>query len=294
MKITNIQHFSLDDGPGIRTTIFSQGCNLKCKWCHNPETQNRLTKILYDNTKCIMCGQCLKECAKGAHVFLNGQHDIVRENCINCLKCEKVCPTGAISLSSLDMSKEDIMKEITQDLSFYQKSIGGVTFSGGEPLLQKEELLELITECKKVGLHIALDTALNVPYEWIKPFLDKVDLFLIDCKAITEQVHIDCTGVGNDRILKNIELITKEACRIWIRIPVVKHYNADISEINKMANFFEKNKVDKIELLPFHLYGNEKYKLLGEEYLLSKDQIPDSQYMKNCRDIFESKGIYVG
>lgn len=245
MWITNIQHFSIDDGPGIRSTIFAAGCNMRCLWCHNPENLN--TRI--ERTEIDSKGNPIK----------------IR--------------------NSSDISVNDIVSNVLKDNKFYNKSGGGITVSGGEPVCQIDELDRLLTQCKKYNLHTAIETALNYDYDNLKRLFPVLDLIIADCKAISSDIHLKCTGVTNEKIIYNIQKISSENKKMWIRIPVVPDVNIDFEEIEKISKFLKSVEPDKIELIPYHKMGMKKYEQWGMEYKLKYTVEPQNEYMNRCYEI---------
>lgn len=290
--MTNIQRFSLDDGPGIRTVIFLSGCNMRCLWCHNPETFEKIM-LAFDANKCSNCGRCIEVCKKGVHIFLNNEHKIRWNQCNQCLKCIEICETKALFCNSRIISIEDIWMEIEKDVRYYKRSSGGVTFSGGEPILQNEELYKALVECKRHGIHTAIETAGNYPYILLKPLLQYIDLVIIDCKAYTENIHKQCTGKSNKQILNNIVKLCAIQKRIWLRIPVIWNVNITLEEIEKIADFLSDKRIERVELLPYHKMGSTKYPIYGQEYQLGNQSSPSEEVLEQCKDILESRHLPV-
>lgn len=245
MYITNIQPFSLDDGPGIRTTLFLAGCNMRCQWCHNPE-----------NLKKIM--------------IRNEQDD-------NGSKFE--------IQNSMDIPSEEILEIVLKDKKYYNKSGGGITVSGGEPLCQVDELGHFLKISKAQGINTTVETALNYSYSILENLFPYIDLVIADCKAITEGVHIKCTGVSNEKILTNIEKMSEDNRKFWIRIPVVPNVNITFNEMELIGEFLADKNAELIELIPYHKMGINKYKIWGINYTLNDVKVPESKYMKICYDI---------
>lgn len=282
MYVTNIQRFSLDDGPGIRTTVFMAGCNMRCQWCHNPETFSNVM-LAYSPDKCIGCRRCEKACRQGVHHFEDRSHYLRWERCIACLKCVEVCERKALFLNSKEMSIDEIIKEVRHDERFYKKIPGGgVTFSGGEPVLQTEEVSDALKECKQRGIHTAIETAANCPFPLIESLLSNLDLAIVDCKAYTESVHIKCTGCSNKQILSNIKKLSDLQVRLWIRIPVIWNVNITLDELERIAYFLKDIRVEKVELLPYHKMGIAKYKIYGKKYSLHEAKPPSKEQLEEC------------
>ena len=265
--IFDIQRFSVHDGPGIRTTVFFKGCNLRCLWCHNPESLNACREIEIYPDKCIHCGKCASACLNGALRISNGVLEYDRQACARCGRCTKQCYAGARVITGKWMTASDVLEVVGLDKAFYERSGGGVTFSGGEPLLQKDFLLELLAECRTRGLNTAVDTAGNVPFEHLEQAAALADLVLYDLKAMNDETHRRVTGVGNGRILGNLAKLADGRVDIIIRIPVIPSVNDDLENMRRTAAFLKPLAgIRLVELLPFHKLGEAKYLSLGLEY----------------------------
>ncbi|MBN2047825.1 MAG: glycyl-radical enzyme activating protein [Anaerolineaceae bacterium] len=292
--IFNIQRFSIHDGPGIRTTVFFKGCNLRCLWCHNPESVERAAQILYDPAKCIGCGACAAVCPNNAQRMEDGVHVYLRAECDLCGACLEECFTDALTLSGKPTSVEAVVDEVMRDLEYYRESDGGVTFSGGDPLLQPDFLFDLLSECKRLGLHTAVDTAGNVPWETIERVAPLTDLFLYDIKAVDPEIHRRATGVSNQRILENLRNLVQMGKRVWVRIPTVPGYNASLEEMGAIAAFLEElNGVERIEMMPYHSLGSEKYANLERDYPAAGIPIPRAAEMEALRDLLFARNLPV-
>lgn len=244
-KIFNIQHFSLHDGPGIRTTVFFKGCPLRCAWCHNPEGISGSVQTVFIPEKCIKCGIC---------------RDIRNEEtALN-------CPAAAIEVTGREISDEELMKEILSDSEFYASSGGGVTFSGGEPLLQTEFLKVLLEKCVKHGIHTAIDTSGFAPAEKFALINDQADLYLFDLKLINDELHKKYTGVSNMLILNNLKYLSDSGKRIFIRIPLIPGITDTDENIEGIIDFLKDIKFEQINLLSYHAFAKNKYIKLGLEY----------------------------
>ena len=264
LNISKIQRFSVDDGPGIRSTVFLKGCNLRCRWCHNPENLTALPVLQYKESACIGCRSCAAVCEREAHIFSEEGHRIDRRRCAGCGKCVEVCPNRALELLGHEEKLEDLLTELMKDQDYYRVSQGGVTFSGGEPLLQAEALARTLEECKRMGLHTAVDTAGNVPFSCFEAILPYTDLLLYDIKCITPELHERFTGVPNGQILENGEKLREKGARMWVRTPVIPGFNMEETELSKIRRFVaERLKPEQHEELPYHDYGAGKYQMLG-------------------------------
>ncbi len=292
--VLNIQKFSIDDGPGIRTTVFLKGCTLRCLWCHNPESLDSGYNIQYYPQKCINCGKCVEACPVHAQVFDIEGRTFIRTLCVECGKCAVVCPSNALIVAGKTMTTQEVLAEVEKDRAFYDKSNGGVTFSGGEPMLQIDYLKELLIASKDMGFHTAVDTAGNVPWDNFLEVLPYVDLFIFDLKAIDEVRHRAITGSTNRRILDNLKRISIAGVEIWVRIPVIPGINIVDNEQEKIRAFLVGLKgITSIELLPYHKLGESKYESLQMEYMCKHCLPPDKEFMDNLKDFFKSKGLDV-
>lgn len=281
--ITNIQRFSLHDGPGIRTTVFFQGCSLRCKWCHNPETIPMHSVLLYYRTKCIGCRSCIATCQKHALDWADG---IIRDEskCIICGKCTEVCPAQSLTLSSQFYSLEDLVRIVLRDLPFYLSSKGGMTCSGGEPLLQYDFVARLLSMIKENGVHTAIDTAVNVPWNNIERVIPFTDLFLVDYKLANNGQHRGYCGADRHLISENLRNLINTGKSIWIRVPVIPGVNDNTLFLDQMADELSSyNFAGLIELLPFHRMGAGKYEALGQHYEFSEIDPPTQQKMASLR-----------
>lgn len=286
--ISNIQRFSIHDGPGIRTTVFLKGCNLRCFWCHNPECINNRVEPQYFQNKCINCMNCTTICQQGVHSTQGGKKVLQREKCIACGSCVKKCPAEALQLEGTYIQSEDLFNIIKKDRVFYDTSGGGVTFSGGEPLLQKEFLKETLILCKNESYHITIESAANLPWEYIQHIYEMVDLFIIDIKTMSNNLHKDCTGVENTLILENIKKLSSLKSELWVRTPVIPGINADVESIECIANFVNTlNNNVKHELIPFHKLAINKYDSLDRKYKGRDLETPTIEKMKLLIQVLE-------
>lgn len=285
LLLANIQRFSLRDGPGIRTTAFLKGCNLRCQWCHNPETWEPVPECQYLSQKCLHCGICFKVCPNGCFKPKGGIIDISRSRCSNCQRCIHACPTGALSIVGKEIEAKELAELLLRDRVFFNKSGGGVTISGGEPLLQSGTI-ELVQMLSQEGIHTALDSAFFVPFETIEKTLPWISLYLIDIKAIDPKLHTSLTGRSNELILENIKSISKIKKEIYIRIPVIP--NANIEELPKIAEFIRSLNCDslKVELIPFHNYAKSKYESLNRSYEYATVDPPSEEEMELFNSYF--------
>ena len=297
--VFNIQRFSIHDGPGIRTTVFLKGCNLRCFWCHNPESVSSQPEVQFFPEKCILCGACVEICPHQAQLLIPGAAGSLeriyrRDQCQRCFACIEECFAGSIVQIGKTTTVEAVLAEIERDLEYYRIGKGGVTFSGGEPLLQKDFLKSLLGACRRRGIHCAVDTAGNVSWNIIAEIVPLADLFLFDIKAIDEDIHRRATGVGNRRILENLKRLSETGCVIWVRIPVIPAVNDSPEEMNAIADFLAPlPNIHWVELLPFHTLGAEKYPSLDREYSARGFIPPSREKIASLYAIFEQRGLAV-
>ncbi len=262
--LTGIQRFSLNDGPGIRTTVFFQGCNMRCAWCHNPETYQPAPQPMLYLMKCIGCGQCFKACPTGAQQIADGIHSIDRNACTNCGACADVCFSGAIEMSGKTYSVEQVMREILQDRLYYEESGGGVTFSGGECTLQDEFLLELARACRAQGIRTALETNLYLPFERLSPVLSEMDLIMFDIKLFDDAKHREYTNVGNTLVLENAQKADALGVPMIARTPLIPGVTNTAANIQAILDFLAPfRNVQLYELLNYNPLGGSKREALG-------------------------------
>ena len=292
--IFNIQKFCINDGPGIRTTVFVKGCPLNCAWCHNPESKSAKPELLYSENKCIGCGACAVACKSGAHLFDNGSHTIDRECCTVCGACADVCPTGALEISGYEKSVEDAIAEVMKDKIFYDNSGGGMTVSGGEPMAQFNYTKSLLTLAKEKGLHTAIETCGFAPTERYAEILPLVDLFLFDWKITNPELHKQYTGVDNALIEKNLRYISDNGGKIVLRCPIIPTVNdteEHFSGIARLAN--EIDGILSVDIEPYHPLGIGKAERLGKEVAFRELGIPEKEtvdaWIKAVKDKTEKK-----
>ncbi|MEN6479368.1 MAG: glycyl-radical enzyme activating protein [Anaerolineales bacterium] len=290
--ITNIQRFSIHDGPGIRTTVFMKGCNLRCFWCHNPETLAPKPEIQFFPERCIGCGSCFKVCPQGAHVLVDGAHVFQRERCVGCGTCADNCFSEALLLVGEVKTHEQVVAEILRDKAFYETSEGGVTLSGGEPLLQLQFSYDILAACRAEGIQTAIETAANFPWERIASILPVVDIVMMDIKVLDSDHHRECTTVPNERILANAIKLSQQPQPLLIRTPIVPGVNDNKEEVGKIAAFISKfPNLMYYELLPFHPMATSKYDSLGIDYRARNLKRPTTQLMDELTEYACSFGI---
>ncbi len=279
--ITNIQRYTIHDGPGIRTEVFFKGCSLRCLWCSNPEGLERAPELGFYPDKCLgeaACAWCRKACpappSPGTHV--SAQFDT--ERCRACLKCADACPAGAIRLWGRRCTLPELMAEIRKDRSFYDKSGGGVTLSGGEVLLQWEFAAALLRACRDEGIHTCVESALHVPWSNAEAVFAHADMIITDVKHMDSAAHRRITGAGNERILENIRRTAALGKPLVVRTPVVPGYNGDEENIRAIGAFLRDElggKILQYQLLPYRKMGTEKYASLRRPYPMEDYRVPE-------------------
>lgn len=290
--VFNIQKFSVNDGPGIRTTVFLKGCPLDCLWCHNPESKSSEPEIMYDAKKCIGCGSCVNICAEKCHIITKGLHMFQRTNCNLCGKCVEVCMTDALEKAGSVKTVSEVMDEVLKDKAFYENSGGGVTLSGGEPMFQFEFTYELLKESKKQGIHTCIETCGFAKDENYKKIVDLVDIFLFDYKETDPVKHKEFTGVDNKRILSNLRLLDNMNAKIILRCPVIPtlndredHFDGIAETANSLKNIIE------INIEPYHPLGSGKAQMLNKEYVLKDLTFPENETVENWIEYISSKTV---
>lgn len=286
-KIFNIQKCSIRDGRGMRTTVFFKGCGLKCLWCANPEGIDFRPEISLNPANCMGCGFCLKKCPVGA-VHLDEQGAMVydRKRCISCGTCAMLCPTEARKQFGQDYTVDELFKRIYQDRFYFEHSGGGVTFSGGEALMQPEFLLAVCQKCKAYRINVAIESCGCGDYKKFAPCLDYIDFIYFDIKHMDSDMHKKITGQGNERILENLRRINEHGIEICIRTPVVPGWNDSEENIRATAEFISTlSSVRRYEFLAYHKLGVNKYKILGRQYTLDDVQEPSEEHLLHLVDV---------
>lgn len=289
-KIFNVQRFSLHDGPGIRTTVFMKGCPLRCRWCHNPEGLRAALQLQFFSDKCISCGYCKEICVSAWSENLD-MIDFTK--CTLCKKCIDACPPSARTVCGREITINDLVCEVMADSAFYTNR-GGVTFSGGEPLLQTDFIVEVAKEIKKRGYSVAVDTCGAVEWAEFEKVMPYADLFLYDIKAYSPDIHKISTGVDNTLIKENLKRLNNTGKEIWIRIPIIPGVNADELEMEKIADFISDfESISHVTLMPYHSLGKNKYETLGYEYKYDSSlSVSDGEFVRYTK-IFTDRNIDV-
>lgn len=291
-RIFDIRKYSIHDGPGIRTTVFLKGCPLRCQWCHNPEGISPRTHLTYHPDRCIGCRECEKACPNGVRHLESVSGD--NPQCVLCGECILACPTNALEMIGRDMTVSEVVEEVLKDEVFYDQSGGGVTFSGGEPLLQGEFLVRCLKACGARGLHRAVDTTGYADTATLEMVSRHTDVFLYDIKHMNPLTHTRLTGVSNERILQNIRFLAERKARVIVRIPVIPGINDDDENMGLTGAFISTLPgVDTVHLLPYHGAAESKYSRLGLPYSLSSLQPPTKETIDRCAQLIKRWGLFV-
>ena len=293
--VFDVKRFAVHDGPGIRTTVFLKGCSLRCVWCHNPEAIDHTPEIMTRPERCIRCGTCLDVCPNGAHqVVVTGEHVYQRELCTRCGRCVEACYAGALEMVGKRVSVADVMAVLREDSAFYESSGGGVTLSGGEPLVQSDFIAALLRTCKAEGFHTAIDTCGHVAWRIFRKVLPYVDLVLCDLKHISPQRHRQYTGASNRLILNNLRRLSDKGIPVEIRMLIVPTINDSRGFIERSARFLASlDNITVVRLLPYHCLAGSKYRNLGRENTLPEIPLSDASPIQQIASWIEEYELNV-
>ena len=293
--VFDVQRFSIHDGAGIRTLVFVKGCSLRCVWCCNPESQTPATELTVSPARCIRCGLCVEACPHLAMAFNpNGNCAPDRSRCQICGMCVDACPSGACALRGRAVTVDELLREVERDMLFYRASGGGVTVSGGEPLLQAAFVAEFLAACRQQGIHTAIETCGYAPWEDFAQVLAYTDLTLFDVKHPDAEAHRRLTGVGNEVIMANLRRAAATHARIILRMPLIPEYNADADTVRAVARLARTLGISELHLIPYHGLGEAKYRSLGREYALADLQLMAPEQIEALKHAaLENGGITV-
>jgi pyruvate formate lyase activating enzyme len=292
--VFDVKKFSIHDGPGIRTTVFFKGCPLRCWWCHNPESQAPEPELVFRAGRCIGCRACEAVCVQSAISWDGDAISTDRENCTLCGDCVEVCYAEAREIAGREMTVAQVMAEIEQDIPFYDESGGGVTFSGGEPLLQRDFLLALLRACVEKEIHTAVDTCGFAPWAILDSIRKHVDLFLYDLKLMDEARHRKFTGVSNELILKNLQMLSAQGHDIFLRVPIIPGINDDAENIRQIGTLAAAlPHLKRVDILPYHRAAIEKYHRLDKVYGLPETRPPSDERISEIAEILREFGLQV-
>ncbi len=292
--IFDIQRYSINDGPGIRTTVFFKGCPLNCLWCDNPESQLRLPQLFHFQSLCVQCYSCVPVCpVKAISINYDGAVITDRNLCDACGVCTTVCPKNARVITGKQMTVEEVLDVIKQDTLFYRNSDGGITASGGEAAAQPEFVTELFSRCRKLGIHTALDTTGYVNWNVLQDLLEYTDLVLLDIKHLDSAKHKKITGVDNTLILENARKLILMGKQLWLRFPLIPGCNDSYENIAATADFACNIGLQQIDILPYHRLGTGKYQRLDREYPLPEAQPYTKKRIDDIKRVLEDRGLEV-
>ncbi len=293
MTVTQIQRFCMHDGPGVRTTVFLKGCSMRCAWCHNPETQREEPQILLYASKCIGCGVCTAVCPTRAHKITSEGHVFQRKKCLACGACSKACPTGALELCGKEYSAREILDIVEKDRAFYGET-GGITLSGGEPLVQPAACIELLRLCKEQGLSTAVETCGCFDSGVLESIVPNTDLFLWDIKDTDPERHKHYTGVSNEKILQNLKKADDMGAAIRMRCILVNGVNTNAKHYREIAELASSlSHLEGVEFFAYHAYGGSKATFLGLPDNGCVDWIPSEAQINEAKQMVRSFGFSV-
>ena len=307
--IFDIKKYSINDGPGIRTTVFLKGCPLDCWWCHNPESKSLKPELMYRANRCTLCAECVSACQLNAiEIHPHPLPLSLRERgwgegefattdrtvCDNCGLCAEVCYNGARELLGREMTVAQVMKEIERDVPFFDQSKGGVTFSGGEPLMQRKLLVEVLRACRAHDIHTVVDTSGYAKWDVLESIWGNVNLFLYDLKLMADERHRQYTGVSNKLILENLQKLSAVGAKCVVRIPLIPGVNDDEENLVESGKFLANlPNVVSVELMGYHEIARGKYEALGMEYRLPVTKAPSAELMQQAAKKLEGFGLKV-
>ena len=291
--VFDIRRYSVHDGPGIRTTVFFKGCPLSCWWCHNPEGRSPEPNLVLFKDLCLSCGDCLAACPNGAIVRDDGAIRTLPSVCRACGTCVETCPSDARQLAGRWMTVSAVVRKIEKDVVFYDESGGGVTFSGGEPLAQPRFVDALLEACVTRHIHTVVDTCGLADRDLMLHLSEKVDLFLYDFKLFDPIKHRKYVGVSNESILGNLEALAQRKKPVVVRFPIIPGINDEAEDIRQMASFLTGLGLLRIDLLPYHRIGVEKYRRAGMQYRLEELEPPSTDHVREIAAQFERQGFAV-
>ncbi len=281
--IFDIQRYAIHDGPGIRTIAFLKGCPIRCQWCANPESQKPIPEITFHEKECINCDTCIEVCSRDAVTIVDGARLIDKNSCDLCGQCVERCPSEAIEMMGRYITAKNLFDEMATDAPFWERSSGGITLSGGEPLLQPDFVLSFLNQCKKNYVHTVIETALHAPKKIITEVLCRADEIICDIKIMDEQRHKSFIGVSNKKILDNLSFLLKSGKPVLVRMPLIPTVNNDTDNLRAVGAFLKSHgQAVKMELLPYHRMAESKYERLEKSYQMKNIMPPTQEEMNQA------------
>ncbi len=291
-RVFNIQRFSTEDGPGIRTTVFLKGCPLTCLWCANPESQQIRRQVAHNDALCDRCGRCAPACARQAISLTGSGIRIDRNLCDDCGDCVKVCGPRSLRMIGDDKTVDEVMEEILRDRHYYRSSQGGVTCSGGEPLTQAPFVAELFERCQDEGLHTTLDTTGHGSARALSEVLKHTNLVLFDLKVMDDALHRKTTGITNRQILRNARLVSGSSAQMIIRVPLIPGVSDTDGNLTAIARFVKELRPGiVVNVLPYHRFGMNKYAMLDQPYPMNDAQPLEHDRVAQTVEMFGAHGL---
>jgi glycyl-radical enzyme activating protein len=289
--VFDIQKFCLHDGPGIRTTVFLKGCNLQCKWCHNPESISFKKQLSFNYSKCVLCGECVKVCPNNVHEIRDEKHVVHYEKCKNCGLCIENCVFDALKTIGREVTVNEVIYEVEKDKKYYQESGGGMTLSGGEATMQFEFSFELLKEAKKREIHTCLETNGVLKEENLIKLSQYVDMFLLDFKLADDELHKKFVGGSNAQVYSSIKLLAALGASVILRCPIIPGVNDNHEHFKEIARLSKEYKcIQYMEVMPYHSIGRDKWKHIGQEYSFRELDSVSKELSESWREIIKSYG----
>ncbi|MFC2058597.1 glycyl-radical enzyme activating protein [Chloroflexota bacterium] len=290
--VFNIQRFSVEDGPGIRTTVFLKGCPLRCPWCSNPESQNNYPEVAHRDSLCNQCGRCVEVCELDAISLNDKAISIDRALCNNCARCVEVCLPGALTVYGKEVSVDEASDEIRKDMIYYRNSGGGVTASGGEPLVQADFVAALFQRYQAAGIHTTLDTCGYASQDALDRVLEHTDLVLYDLKILDKETHDRVLKTSQEPVIRNLNTLVERGSNLLIRVPLIPTFIDTEENLKAIANLISRlNGGIKVEVLPYHRYGTGKYQMLDRNYELDGLTTQTEEQLNSIKELFHSFGV---